>query len=104
MIETFNINTEKFQNEQTKLKTKKRIIIISLLLILIIILIILGIIIIKFINKKSNVDPENEEKPEIDVLTEFNLSTFFYFDPVSKEPCNEKNYWTPFDNTTTCYR
>ena len=52
----------------------------------------------------KDIPSEEEEIPEDDILTEFNLSTFFYFDPVSNEPCNEKNYWTPFDNTTTCFR
>ena len=106
MIGNSNLNLEEFQNEQKKLRTKKRIIIISLLVIILIIILIIIFIIIKFTTKKSI--PEQEEKedeiPEYEVLTEFNLSTFFYFDPVSKEPCNEKNYWTPFDNSTTCYR
>ena len=34
----------------------------------------------------------------------FKLNTFFFFDPVSETPCNETNYWTPFDQSTTCYR
>ena len=52
----------------------------------------------------KDVSSEEDKMTEDDILTEFNLSTFFYFDPVSNEPCNEKNYWTPFDNTTTCFR
>ena len=34
----------------------------------------------------------------------YNYSTFFFFDPVTKNPCNETNYWTPFDKSTTCFR
>ena len=35
---------------------------------------------------------------------QYRLNNFFFFDPVTKNPCNETNYWTPFDQTTTCYR
>ena len=34
----------------------------------------------------------------------FQQNTHFFFDPVSKAPCDETNYWTPFDQSTTCYR
>ena len=34
----------------------------------------------------------------------FNQNNFFFFDPVSNKPCGETNYWTPFDQSTTCYR
>ena len=34
----------------------------------------------------------------------YKLNTFFFFDPVTSKPCNETNYWTPFDQSTTCYR
>ena len=36
--------------------------------------------------------------------TAFKQNAFFFFDPVSSTPCNEKNYWTPFDQSTTCFR
>ena len=52
----------------------------------------------------KDIPSEEDKMTEDNILTEFNLSTFFYFDPVSNEPCNEKNYWTPFDNNTTCFR
>ena len=35
---------------------------------------------------------------------EFKQNTFFFFDPVTNIPCNETNYWTPYDQSTTCYR
>ena len=38
------------------------------------------------------------------IYIQYNHSTFFFFDPVTKSPCNETNYWTPFDKSTTCYR
>ena len=38
------------------------------------------------------------------MFTEFKQNSFFFFDPITNNPCNENNYWTPFDNTTTCYR
>ncbi len=34
----------------------------------------------------------------------YKLNRFFFFDPVTKTPCNETNYWTPYDQSTTCYR
>ena len=34
----------------------------------------------------------------------FPQNTFFFFDPITNSPCNEGNYWTPFDQSTTCYR
>ena len=34
----------------------------------------------------------------------YKLNTFFFFDPVTYVPCNETNYWTPYDQSTTCYR
>ena len=41
---------------------------------------------------------------ESKIYPQYNHSTFFFFDPVTKNPCNESNYWTPFDKSTTCYR
>ena len=34
----------------------------------------------------------------------FKQDDFIYFDPVSDSKCGESNYWTPFYQTTTCYR
>ena len=34
----------------------------------------------------------------------YKLNKFFFFDPVTETPCNENNYWTPYDQSTTCYR
>ena len=34
----------------------------------------------------------------------YQQNTYFFFDPVSNAPCDETNYWTPFDQSTTCYR
>ncbi len=34
----------------------------------------------------------------------YELNTFFFFDPINSKPCNETNYWTPFDQSSTCYR
>ena len=102
MIENNTISIEEFQNEQSKLKKKKIIKIIIIIALIVIIVAIIAMIIFISTRKNSLSKVEEEEIP--DVLTEFNLSTFFYYDPVSKEPCNEKNYWTPFDNSSTCYR
>ena len=38
------------------------------------------------------------------IYPQYNYSTFFFFAPETKNPCNETNYWTPFDQSTTCYR
>ena len=34
----------------------------------------------------------------------YQLNTYFFFNPVSNDACDETNYWTPFDQSTTCYR
>ncbi len=34
----------------------------------------------------------------------YNLEDFVYFDPVTTQKCNEKNYWTYYNQNTTCYR
>ena len=34
----------------------------------------------------------------------FKQNNFLFFDPVTEIPCNETNYWTPFNQNTTCYR
>ena len=34
----------------------------------------------------------------------YSLADFVYFDPVSSSTCNDKNYWTPYNQNTTCYR
>ena len=55
------------------------------------------VIIIVIITKKK----KNKNN---DIFKEFKQNTFFFFDPVTNNPCNENNYWTPFDQSTTCYR
>ena len=35
---------------------------------------------------------------------EYKLNTLFYFDPETNNKCDETNYWTPFNQKTTCYR
>ena len=42
--------------------------------------------------------------PLISGYQEYKLNKFFFFDPVTNNPCDETNYWTPFDQSTTCYR
>ena len=64
------------------------------------IVVIFIIIIIVIISIAS--DNNSDELP--DIYTVFKQNTFFFFDPVSNKRCNEKNYWTPFDQSTTCYR
>ena len=86
--------------DQQNMKFRKRLKLILLILAPIIIITIIVVIIIKYTKKN---DTNLEQEPP-DILTEFNLSTFFFFDPVSNTPCTEKNYWTIFDNDTTCYR
>ena len=91
--------------------------VISAIIISIIVVSVIIIVVIVVTKKKSNSNNSNESTDETsddishglpdeipDVLTKFNLLTFFYFDPVSESSYNEKNYSTPFDNTTTCYR
>ena len=34
----------------------------------------------------------------------FKLNHYIYFDPVTDSKCDESNYWTPFYQSTTCYR
>ena len=91
--------------EQKKAHLKRNIRIIFIIGIIIIIIAI--IIIIVASTKKDNEKNDNEkyDNDDIpDVYTEFKQNTFFFFDPVTNEPCNENNYWTPFDQSTTCYR
>jgi len=83
--------------EQKKAHLKRNIRIIFIIGIIIIIVTI--IIIIAASTKKDN---DNDDIP--DVYTAFKQNTFFFFDPVTNNPCNESNYWTPFDQSTTCYR
>ena len=42
--------------------------------------------------------------PLFNSYPKFPQNTFFFFDPVTSSPCNDANYWTPFDQSTTCYR
>ena len=85
---------------QQNLRTKKRIKIILLISVPIIIIIVSVVLIVKFANRESKDD--NSRIQEIRIA--YNLSTFFFFDPISNTPCTEKNYWTPFDKDTSCYR
>ena len=85
---------------QQNLGTKKRIKIILLIFFPIIIIVVSVVLIVKFANKESKDD--NSGIPEIRIA--YNLSTFFFFDPISNIPCTEKNYWTPFNKDTSCYR
>ena len=34
----------------------------------------------------------------------YTLNDYAYYDPVNGASCNEKNYWTPYNQNTTCYR
>ena len=90
-----NDHLEDLIKEQQKKKLKRNIklgFIIGIILIIVIIIIIVS-------SKKKD---DDDDIP--DVFTEFRQNTFFFFDPVTNNPCNENNYWTPFDQSTTCYR
>ena len=93
-------NKEDAFTSQQNLRTKKRIKIILLISVPIIIIIVSVVLIVKFANRESKDD--NSRIQEIRIA--YNLSTFFFFDPISNTPCTEKNYWTPFDKDTSCYR
>ena len=93
-----------YKENPLKLNNKKRKI---LLLLMFIIPIVLIIIIVAIIIKKSN--SKNDKDDDFydnypDLYKEFKQNTYFFFDPISDKPCTENNYWTPIDNTTTCYR
>jgi len=34
----------------------------------------------------------------------FNLNDLIFYNPISNLDCNEKNYWTPFNTNTTCFK
>ena len=34
----------------------------------------------------------------------FQLNDLIFYDPISNSECNETNYWTPYNQETTCYR
>ncbi len=34
----------------------------------------------------------------------YTLEDYVFFDPVSSSPCDYTNYWTPYNQNTTCYR
>ena len=89
-------------NDQSALKTKRRIRNIILITVPIIVITVVVVLVVKFTKKKS--EEKETQSTLLEITTKYNLSTFFFFDPISNNPCNEKNYWTPFDNTTTCYR
>ena len=111
-----NKKIEDSTKDQEKKKLKRNIIIASIIGVIIIIIIIIVVIIVIIKSKKDKKEKEKEEKEEKEVKEEkkeekydvifpaFKLNTFFFFDPVTNEPCNENNYWTPFDQSTTCYR
>ena len=85
---------------QKELKAKKRLKLILLIFIAIIIITVVVVLIVVFTKKDKK--ENNSQIPEI--TFPYNLSTFFFFDPISDKPCTESNYWTPFDNDTSCYR
>ena len=94
-------NDEDMLNSQNELRKKKRIKIIILILTIVIVITLAIVLIVEFTKKNSD---ENNSETSILEIRAYNLSTYFFFDPVSNNPCTEKNYWTPFDNETTCYR
>ena len=77
--------------EQKKAHLKRNIRIIFIIGIIIIIVAIIIIIV-------ASTKKDNEEDDIPDVYTAFKQNTFFYFDPVTNNPCNESNYWTPLIN------
>ena len=101
-------NEDPLNNPEKKTKKKKIIIIILSITIPILIIILIIILVLKLTQKKSknNSEPSRIDslQSEEDIIHTYNFSTFFFFDPVTNLPCNQKNYWTQFDNETTCYR
>ena len=94
-------------NNQSKKGSKKKIFIIILsIAIPLLVIVLIIILVIKLSNKKSNKNSKSSQShnEEEDIIYIYNLSTFFFFDPVTNLPCNQKNYWTQFDNETSCYR
>ena len=97
-----NEQLEDFIKEQDKIKYKRKI---KFAIIIGVILITLGVVaVLIIIFTKKNKKKENEEESESEIYQEFKQNTFFFFDPVTNNPCNENNYWTPFFQSTTCYR
>ena len=94
-VEIFSINN------QQEIRSKKRLKLLLLILIPIIVIIIV-IVLAVLLSKKNSDDNSQSKFPETGII--YNFSTYFFFDPKSSSPCDEKNYWTPFDNMTTCYR
>ena len=79
--------------------------VISAIIISIIVVSVIIIVVIIVTKKKSNSNNSNESTDETsddishglpDVLTKFNLLTFFYFDPVSEISYNEKKLFDTF--------
>ena len=95
-MENKDFYIEDLITNQRQSKLKRHLKIIFGLIVIVIFIIIIIIIISIASDKKS------DELP--DVYTVFKLNTFFFFDPISNKRCNEKNYWTPFDQSTTCFR
>lgn len=40
----------------------------------------------------------------LDEYEKYNINDFVYFDPISNNKCDETNYWTIYNQNTTCYR
>lgn len=40
----------------------------------------------------------------VTAATQYKVNDYVYFDPIKNEECNEKSYWTPYYQNTTCYR
>ena len=41
---------------------------------------------------------------EIKGFQQYNLNDLIFYDPIKNSNCNENNYWTIFNQDTTCYR
>ena len=98
-----------YEGNPLKFRNKKRKIIFLIALVTLAALIIIIVVIVSKSNNKENENSNNEENDNFydnspDLYKEFKQNTFFFFDPISDKPCTENNYWTPIDNTTTCYR
>ena len=43
-------------------------------------------------------------KRNVFAYSKYDLEDFVFFDPVTTQTCDEKNYWTYYNQNTTCYR
>ena len=41
---------------------------------------------------------------EVYAAEKYNADDYIFFDPISTNTCNEKNYWTYYNQNTTCFR